>query len=155
MWTAGSKRLARRRKVADDRRGLGKYAEDLIARHLDQRGWQIVQRNYHCRWGEIDLIARDKGCLVFVEVRARRGDAFGTAAESITPRKAARLLASAQTYLEQNELEDAPWRIDVAALDLTPRGQIRRLEVLENALEGGVNVSEAGRGGWQQEENEQ
>jgi len=125
--------------MADDRRGLGRYAEDLVARHLDQRGWQIVQRNYHCRWGEVDLIARDHGCLVFVEVRARRGDAFGTAAESITPRKAARLLASAQTYLEENGFQDDAWRIDVAALDLTPRGRIRRFEMLENALEGDAN----------------
>ncbi|TAK29741.1 MAG: YraN family protein [Chloroflexota bacterium] len=135
--------------MRDDRQGLGHYAEELVARHLDRKGWQIVQRNYHCRWGEIDLIARDQGCLVFVEVRARRGDAFGTAAESITPRKAARLLASAQFYLAENGLEESPWRIDVAALDLTPRGQIKRLEVLENAVEGGGSWGTWSRTSWQ------
>ena len=77
----------------------GEHAEDLAAAFLQQRGLKLVARNYRCRFGEIDLIARDGSILVFVEVRMRTSDVFGGAAASITAGKRRKLLRTARHYL--------------------------------------------------------
>lgn len=78
---------------------LGKSAENRAEKMLVAAGLTILQRNYRCRYGEIDLIAQDGSTLVFVEVRSRsRGD-YGNAAESITPAKQRRVIAAARHYL--------------------------------------------------------
>ena len=77
----------------------GRDAEDLAAAFLQQAGLTLVARNYRCRFGEIDLIARDGKTLVFVEVRMRSSDRFGGAAASITAAKRAKLLRTARHYL--------------------------------------------------------
>ncbi|MDE2342302.1 MAG: YraN family protein [Betaproteobacteria bacterium] len=77
----------------------GKQGEDLAARFLEQRGLHILARNYRCRQGEVDLVARDGTTLVFVEVRWRGGQRFGGAVESIDIRKRRRLVAAARHYL--------------------------------------------------------
>ena len=77
----------------------GRHAENLAAEFLQERGLQLVARNYRCRFGEIDLIARDGETLVFVEVRMRAGAGFGGAAASITGAKRAKLLRAARHYL--------------------------------------------------------
>ena len=74
--------------------------------------------------------------LVFVEVRTRRGDRFGTPEESITPAKRAHLIAAAQAYLQAHSLEDRDWRIDVVAVEMSSRGELVRVDVIENAIEG-------------------
>jgi len=84
---------------------------------------------------EIDLIGWDGDTLVFVEVRTRRGDARGTPEESITPAKRAKLIATAQSYVQAHGVEDRDWRIDVAAVELSPRGQLLRIDIIENAIE--------------------
>src|SRR5215813_7945273 len=78
-------------------RGM-QYEEEAL-RFLRREGLRLEERNYTCRLGEIDLVMRDGATLVFVEVRMRRNHSFGAAAESITPRKRARLLAAARHYL--------------------------------------------------------
>ena len=78
----------------------GSQAEAHAARYLEAQGLQIVQRNYSCRYGEIDLIARDGVTLVFVEVRARSSNAFGGAAASITASKREKLTRTALHYLQ-------------------------------------------------------
>ena len=80
-----------------NRRGVA--AEALAAGYLEKHGLKIVERNYRCRLGEIDLIARERGTTIFVEVRQRRSSAFGGAAASITARKRTRLLRAARHYL--------------------------------------------------------
>jgi len=77
----------------------GRHAENLAAAFLQQRGLKLVERNYRCRFGEIDLVARDGKTLVFVEVRMRTSDRFGGAAASITAAKRAKLLRAARHYL--------------------------------------------------------
>ena len=77
----------------------GRRAEELAAAYLQQKGLALVERNYRCRYGEIDLIARDGATLVFVEVRMRSADRYGGAAGSITAAKRARLLRAARHYL--------------------------------------------------------
>jgi putative endonuclease len=77
----------------------GARAEDLCAELLRRAGLRILARNWRCRHGEIDLIADDRGTLVFAEVRLRRNDLYGGAAESVTRAKRARLIAAARLYL--------------------------------------------------------
>lgn len=79
----------------------GKAAEDTAAAYLYERGLHLVERNWRCRGGEIDLIMREGKVLVFVEVRARKNARFGGAAASITTSKQARLIHAAQLYLTQ------------------------------------------------------
>jgi putative endonuclease len=77
----------------------GRLAEDAALAFLEQRGLKLLERNYRCRFGEIDLVMRDGTVLVFAEVRMRTSSAFGGARESITSTKRARLLAAARHYL--------------------------------------------------------
>jgi putative endonuclease len=115
---------------------LGRRGEQLAEQKLAASGYEIVARNYRCAAGEIDLVARCAGTLAFVEVRTRRGEKFGTPEESITPRKRRHLIAAAQSYLQANALPDAAWRIDVVAVELSTRGELLRVEVIENAIQG-------------------
>ena len=121
--------------MTDSRRALGQLGEALAARELERRGYRIVERNWRCPIGEIDIIAEKDGRLVIVEVRTRRGDERGTPQESITPAKQARLIQAAQTYLQEHALDDRDWRIDVVAVELSPRGELLRVGVIENAVE--------------------
>jgi len=90
----------------------GARAEYEAAAFLRRHGIQLIERNWRCRHGEIDLIVRDGDCLVFVEVRLRRGAGlFGGAAESVTAAKRARLLAAARLYLAR--MPELPCRFDV------------------------------------------
>jgi putative endonuclease len=118
------------------RQGLGRRGEQLAAERLATLGYQIVERNYRCSAGEIDLVARRGDTWVFIEVRTRRGDRFGTPEESITARKRSHLIASAQHYLQAHQLEAVAWRIDAVAVGLSPRGELLRVDVIENAVTG-------------------
>jgi putative endonuclease len=93
----------------------GRAAEERACRYLEARGLQLVARNYRSRWGEIDLIMRDRTELVFVEVRQRSSRRFGGALESVDGRKQRRLLATAERYLQQQP-HQPPARFDVLAL---------------------------------------
>ena len=100
----------------------GAAAEDLAAGFLARHGLVILERNYRCRGGEIDLVAREGTTLVFVEVRYRRSGAFGGAAASVDARKQARILLAARHYLAGRA--DVPCRCDVVALDALDPGRI-------------------------------
>jgi putative endonuclease len=99
------------------RQNLGKRAEDLASRELVSRGYQILQRRFRTQYGEIDIVARDGGTLVFVEVRARAGEDYGSAEDSITARKIWRMTRMAQAYLMVHRLGDVDCRFDVVAVD--------------------------------------
>jgi putative endonuclease len=118
------------------RQRLGRLGEELAAERLLALGYSIVERNYRCPHGELDLVARQADCWVFVEVRTRHGERFGTPEQSITPRKRAHLIAAAQHFLQARALADVPWRIDVVAVALSPGGRLRRLDVIPNAVSG-------------------
>jgi putative endonuclease len=94
----------------------GAAAEELALQFLRGKGLHVRARNYSCRLGEIDLILDDAGVLVFVEVRQRRSTAFGGAAESITARKRARLIATARHYLASRR-PCPPCRFDAILID--------------------------------------
>lgn len=93
----------------------GKDAEQQALRHLEQSGMQMIECNYRCKLGEIDLVMQDQETLVFVEVRYRKSTAFGSAIESVTSGKQKKLLATANHYL-QHRRSSAPCRFDVVGL---------------------------------------
>ncbi|MCA9940732.1 MAG: YraN family protein [Anaerolineales bacterium] len=121
--------------MADDRKQLGAWGESVAATYLEAHGYRIVQRNWRCARGEIDIVAETGETLVFVEVKTRRGRAWGTPEQAVTPRKAARLLTLAQAYLLAEDL-DVPWRVDVMAVELDGRGKLLRCEHLPGAVLG-------------------
>jgi putative endonuclease len=116
------------------RRSLGHFGEIVAEGFLRRRGYEIVERNWRCRQGEVDLVAREGGDWVFVEVRTRRGRGCGTAEESLTPAKQRRLLQLARAFLQERDLEDVSWRIDVVAVELDRAGRVSRLELLPAAV---------------------
>lgn len=103
--------------MMNGKRAIGEIGEERAAAYLRGCGWEIVVRNYHTTRGEADLICRDGTTLVFVEVKYRRGSAFGSALESVTPKKLARCRLAAEEWLQKNGCEDAVWRIDAIAID--------------------------------------
>jgi len=117
------------------RQGLGDAGEGLARRRLEGLGYHFLDANWRCPYGELDLVMRDGEVLVFVEVRTRHGEWHGTAEESITPVKAARLLRAASAYLAANPAHaDDIWRIDVFAISLSSTGVIRRVAHLIDAI---------------------
>lgn len=101
-----------------DTRAAGRAGEDLAQELLERAGFRIVARNLHLRHAELDLVALDGATLVFVEVRARRGDRFGSAVESVDARKRRRIAAAAAAALARGELPRAARiRFDVIAID--------------------------------------
>lgn len=108
---------------------LGAGAEAMAAAFLEQQGLVIVERNYRCRMGEIDLIARDGATTVFVEVRQRRSSAFGGAAASITSAKRVKLLKTARHYLSRLHAAP-PCRFDALLIE----GEPPRIEWIRNAF---------------------
>jgi putative endonuclease len=114
------------------RRGLGQRGEALAADELARLGYAIVDRNWRCRVGEADIVARRGAQLTFFEVRTRRGSAFGTPEESLTETKQARMAQVALTYLAEHDLDDADWDLGVVAVELDPNGHLLRVEVYES-----------------------
>jgi len=119
----------------DSRQRLGRWGEDLAARHLVAKGYEVVARNWRCETGELDLVVRDGDCLAFVEVRTRRGRAMGTPEESITAAKQARLSALAEAYVQAHDWPGY-WRLDVVAVEVDRRGRLLRVDHYENAITG-------------------
>jgi len=118
------------------KKNLGDSGERVAAHFIAQRGYTILARNYRTRAGEIDLVAQDTDGLAFVEVRTRRGDAMGAPEESLTARKRAHLLATAQEFLATHvEHADAAWRIDLVAIELDRAGRIARMDLLKGVVE--------------------
>jgi putative endonuclease len=99
------------------RQRLGKQAEDLACRELVNRGYAILARRFRTRVGEIDIVADHAGTLVFVEVRARVGEDFGSAEDSITALKEWRMTRMAEAYLFDHHLGDVDCRFDVVTID--------------------------------------
>jgi putative endonuclease len=112
---------------------IGERAERLAQEYLEQNGLALITSNYHCRSGEIDLIMDDGNFLVFIEVRYRKNDTYGSAAESITRVKQRRLLATANHYLQNEKLyRDNSCRFDV----ITVSGQYNpQIEWIKNAFQ--------------------
>jgi len=120
--------------MADDpRQSLGKLGEDIACAELSRQGYAILARRYRTRFGEIDIVARDRGTTVFVEVKTRDGDRFGDGAEAVTAWKQRRVAAMAVDYASRHRLHDRPCRFDVVAIDVSSTPP--QVEVYVNAFE--------------------
>ncbi len=113
-------------------RQQGLAAEEQARRYLEDQGLTLLERNYHCRGGEIDLVMCDGGCLVFVEVRLRRSSRYGSGAESVDWRKQQKLIRAARHYLLARRAGDKPARFDVVAL--SGRGTQLEIQWIRNAF---------------------
>jgi putative endonuclease len=112
-----------------DTQALGSWGEEEAARYLEKRGLQIVGRHYRQKWGEIDLICRDRRTWVFVEVKTRSSSCQPSALDAVTPRKRQRLILAAMSYMKWKRLEGCPMRFDLVLIEA---GQI---EWIPNAFE--------------------
>jgi len=121
--------------VTTARQRLGQLGERLAERALTAQSYTIIEHNWRCPAGEIDIVARDGEDLVVVEVRTRRGIAYGTPEESLTALKQAKLVELGQTYVQEVEW-DGPWRIDVVAVQMGRQGQLERLTLIRDAVSG-------------------
>ncbi|MDO8688072.1 MAG: YraN family protein [Dehalococcoidales bacterium] len=115
------------------RRETGILGEKLARDFLKKRGYHIVETNYRCPPGEIDIVARHQDFLVFVEVRTKTSLAFGSPQESITPVKKERMRAAAYHYQQTHDSLPPLWRIDVVAVELNRQGETH-IELIENAV---------------------
>ena len=116
------------------RKDTGILGEKLAGDFLGKRGYRILEANYRCPYGEVDLIAEHNDYLVFVEVRTRRSQEFGTPEESITAAKKERLRTVAAHYQQTHDNLPQLWRIDVVAIELDGKGKPSRMELIENAV---------------------
>jgi len=116
------------------RRNVGILGEKLARDFLKKRGYRIWEANYRCPEGEIDIVARHKDSLVFVEVRTKRSLEFGSPEESITPAKMEKLKAVAAHYRQAHNDLPSSWRIDVVAVEIDQKDKPLRIELIENAV---------------------
>ena len=93
---------------------LGRIGENIIADYITKLGYKVVERNFACNQGEIDIIAKDKEELVFIEVKTRTDISYGEASEAVTDTKKRHLINSIKYYIYKQKLENQPIRIDVA-----------------------------------------
>jgi len=115
------------------RQQYGVQSESLAARLLKQRGYTILETNYRTPLGEIDIIARDRGTIVFVEVKARRSLGFGGPKWAVTPKKQRKISMVALYYLKTTRQSQAKARFDVVAI--RSLGQPPQVEIIQNAFD--------------------
>lgn len=111
---------------------LGEWGENKAAAYLEGLGWTVLERNFRCRIGELDLVAMDGDCLVFLEVKTRRSLSCGLPCESITPEKQRHILRTARYYCMKNLLEGQEMRVDV--IEILKYGERAWLRHTRNAF---------------------
>lgn len=104
---------------------VGSYGEQVAVNHLQRHGFVILDRNWRCELGEIDIIAKDGDCLVVVEVKTRRSERFGSPAEAVTAAKLARLRRLTGRWIAEAGVHPPRVRIDVLAVRPQPSGAAR------------------------------
>ena len=117
------------------RLNIAKTGASVAVAHLNARGYEILEQNYRAVRGEIDLVAQDGDCIVFVEVKTRRSLKFGLPQAAVTAQKQRQISKVALAYLQTHNLFDAPCRFDVIAIHLSPQLEVLKLEQIENAFE--------------------
>ena len=114
---------------------LGNQGEIAARRLLESQGYRILECNYRCRYGEIDIVAMDGNCTVFVEVRTKRSESFGTPEESLSKAKQRRLTMTALTYLQACETPPTDWRIDLVSVRLPMGSGSPRIDHVKYAVQ--------------------
>ena len=116
-----------------DKKELGKKGEELALRFLKKNGYRIIGRNYVCKMGEMDIIAREKDTLAFVEVKTRTSTDFGPPQLAVNSSKQRQLSKVALNYLKEKKLEDVKARFDVVAILLGSKGE--EIELIRDAFD--------------------
>ncbi len=116
------------------RKDIGRLGESLAAEYLKNEGFNIIEINYNCPAGEIDIIAKEYDYLVFIEVRTKSGSGFGSPEESITKTKKKHMIESAYTYLGEKDKMQSNWRIDFIAVELDRDYKPLRIEYYQDAV---------------------
>jgi putative endonuclease len=119
--------------MTKERITLGRFGEDLAGKTLKDLGYKILERNYRCSLGEIDLVARDGDVLVFVEIKTRKNEPSSQVKEAVTRRKQAQLSKVALAYLKSNHLWGSKARFDVVAVGF--ESGKKEIEIIKNAFE--------------------
>ncbi len=114
-----------------DNQALGKWGEEKASDYLIEKGYQVLAHNIRTPYGEIDLLAQDGSCLVFVEVKTRSSKYFGHPEEAITPKKMQHMIESAESYLQKLG-ENKDWRLDVIAIEKEKKSRTPMIEHFEN-----------------------
>lgn len=117
------------------RKDTGNMGEQLAINFLKKKGFRILETNYRCARGEIDIISCQKESLVFVEVRTKADLTYGSPEESVTPAKKRHLESAVNHYLQNLKKMPLSWRIDLVAIELEADNQVKRIEHIENAIE--------------------
>ncbi|MEW9123729.1 MAG: YraN family protein [Thermotaleaceae bacterium] len=113
---------------------LGAFGERMAAAYLKKKGYEILQNNFRCRLGEIDIIAIHRNTYVFVEVKTRRSLDFGRPVEAISEKKKRHMLNTAQSYLSMKRLLDTNFRFDAIEVFIEQE-RVKNIEHLENIIE--------------------
>jgi putative endonuclease len=118
-----------------DKKKFGKWAESYAENFLNKHEYKTICRNYHSRYGEIDLIMEKGSILIFVEVKARRSQSFGEPEEAVTPEKKNRIVKTAFEFMaSKGENRSFSWRVDLIALKLERKGKHGKLIHYKNIL---------------------
>ena len=131
-----NKSAASPKKPKAARQGLGRTGERLAAEELSRRGYHILEQNFRCTHGEIDLVAEDAYDLIFIEVKTRRGNAYGLPEEAVTPRKQQKIVQVASYYLDLHACSERSWRIDIVAVQLSKGGRPQEIRIYQHAVTG-------------------
>ena len=119
--------------MLNKRQILGQTGEALAVRYLKKHGYKILERNYRTPTGEIDIIAKEKNTIAFVEVKTRSDRYFGNPKSAVTPKKQKKISMAALTYLKSTDQIDAKARFDVVAIETSTKKS--QIELVKNAFE--------------------
>ena len=116
-----------------EKKELGKKGEELALRFLKKKGYQIIEKNYACKMGEMDIIAKEKDTLAFIEVKTRTSTTFGPPQLAVNSTKQRQLSKVALNFLKEKQLEDVKARFDVVAILFGPK--VEKIELIKDAFE--------------------
>ncbi len=118
-----------------EKRMVGSIGEEIASSYLKKMGYRILGSNLRTPFGELDIVAKHKGIMVFVEVKSRTTSSFGPPYLSVTRVKQAHIIKNALFYLKRRRLINACWRIDIVSIKLTYDRKLESIELIENAVE--------------------
>ena len=124
-----------KKKTTSSRQNTGQWGETQALQYLRKKGYAIVATNYRKRFGEIDIIATKDDVMVFIEVKCRRGQSFGSPLEAVDFRKQQRISRVAMEYIQAQQAGECNARFDVIAVELLPGKEHARIEHIENAFD--------------------
>jgi len=114
-----------------NKRSEGKRGEEIACKALKEKGYRILDKNFSCRLGELDIVAEDNDVVCFIEVKARSSEDYGLPEEAVTHWKKRKLLNTAFIYIEKKKIKDRDMRFDIISVDLKTREAI----ILKDAFE--------------------